>query len=105
MTVIGENPIDFTQATQDVSLSHQISSFVVITCGGATSVAAMAVTCHRQKSASTLFFLMSSSGGGLPGRPGSERISGRSLFKGWWGICGVQRTLEHAPQLGTASPR
>jgi hypothetical protein len=36
--------------------------------------------CHLQNSASRLFSLVSSSGGGLPGRLGLERDSRRSLF-------------------------
>jgi len=40
----------------------------------------MARKCHRQKYRSVLFCLVSSSGGGLPGRPELERVSGRPLF-------------------------
>ena len=40
----------------------------------------MAQSCHRQDVAPRIFLLVSSSGGGLPGRPGLERVAGRSLF-------------------------
>src|SRR5215471_142036 len=42
----------------------------------------MARQCHRQESATRLTCSVSSSGGGLPGRPGLEKVSGRSLFLG-----------------------
>ena len=40
----------------------------------------MARKCHMQETVPSLFSSVSSSGGGLPGRPGLERVSGRSLF-------------------------
>src|SRR6266446_721335 len=42
----------------------------------------LARKCHLQNLALRLTSQVSSSGGGLPGRPGLERVSGRSLF---WG--------------------
>ncbi len=36
--------------------------------------------CHRQEETRVLFSWVSSSGGGLPGRPELERVPGRSLF-------------------------
>ncbi len=42
----------------------------------------MAPKCHRQQGFSRLASAVSSSGGGLPGRPGLARVSGRSLFLG-----------------------
>jgi hypothetical protein len=40
----------------------------------------MARRCHLQNPAQELFSGLSSSGGGLPGRPDLEREAGRSLF-------------------------
>jgi hypothetical protein len=42
----------------------------------------MARKCHLQALFTRLSSPVSSSGGGLPGRPGLERVSGRSLFLG-----------------------
>ncbi len=47
---------------------------------GVDFVVGMAQSCHRQDVAPRIFLLVSSSGGGLPGRPGLERVAGRSLF-------------------------
>jgi len=42
----------------------------------------MARKCHRQESGTVLFSSVSSSGGGLPGRPGLERVRGALYFLG-----------------------
>jgi hypothetical protein len=46
----------------------------------------MALTGYFQSRGMGLISQSSSSGGGLPGRPGLERVSGRSLFlrKNFW---------------------
>jgi hypothetical protein len=56
----------------------------------------LARKCHLQNLALRLTSQVSSSGGGLPGRPGLERVSGRSLFLGWkfrGSNCRVKRSV------------
>jgi len=57
-----------------------ITYFISITYTDSTFGVGMARKCHRQDVPGVLFFFVSSSGGGLPGRPGLERVAGRSLF-------------------------
>ena len=42
----------------------------------------MARKCHRQTPPGVLFSFLSSSGGGLPGRPALERVQGARHFLG-----------------------
>src|SRR4051812_31428885 len=62
----------------------------------------MARKCYRQNLAAVLFSLVSSSGGGLPGRPELERVSGRSLFLAIFsaGDCGVPEFPTYAHCIG-----
>jgi hypothetical protein len=59
----------------------------------------MARKCHIQDHIPVLISSVSSSGGGLPGRPGLVRVSGRSLFFFWANF------LDARPALGHTLPR
>ncbi len=48
--------------------------------GSGTFIGGMARKCHRQEAATILFSFVSSSGGGLPGRPGLERVPDARYF-------------------------
>jgi len=67
----------------------------------------MAPKCHRQQGFSRLASAVSSSGGGLPGRPGLARVSGRSLFFGpHFTESGIRRPyVPHSQSRQTGTPQ
>src|SRR5689334_1195049 len=70
----------------------------------------MARKCHTQENVTRLISMVSSSGGGLPGRPGLERVSGRSLFLASFGrsLCpqgGLKRISAWTPEGSVGGDR